>query len=254
MSVQPKKLNAVGAFMEGRNLVGRVPGLRAAIWKSFFINLFLFFALLAGIFYAGMEYLLDPMEAGLKDWLPGWLDWTAVTLRFALTLLLFLLSLFLAIFLPLNLMFLYYEKLVDKVLDFMGTPRQDHPIPTPLPHTILVGMREVLILLMLVFIGFFPIIGAPLVFVLSSHVMGRATFEPYIAVMKNRGYDLDIPEKKFGLTTIGIGALEAGLPFYFPVLGLFLIPWCVLHLVIGVAWVYESERRKSSCHSLQQEH
>ncbi len=236
------RINAIGAFIQGRKLLGRIPGLRIKIWQAFGLNLVVFFVLFIGGFLAGFHFLLEPMEESLREWLPGWLDWSATTLEYGLMLILLLMSLFLAVLLPLNLMFIWYENLVEKVMEFRGAPRVEPAIKTPLLVTIRQTLREVIIIFGLFFLGFFPLIGPPLVFVFSSHMMGRATFEPYISVMRNRGIEVEIPERRFGLTSISIGALEAGLPFYIPVIGLFLIPWCVLHLVIGLAWLYESER------------
>ncbi|MCD8535623.1 MAG: hypothetical protein LR011_12910 [Verrucomicrobia bacterium] len=240
--LSPIRVNALAAFIEGRRLIKVVPGLRAAIWKSFILNLALFGGFFAGLYWLGLHYFLEPMELMLLSWLPGWLDWSAHTLRVGLTLLLIILSLFLAILLPLNLLFIWYERLVSKVLDFLGTPHHQPPVHVSPVTSILIGVRDILILVLAVFLGFIPVMGPAVAFILSAHVMGRATFDPYIGVMKSRGFNISIPEKKFGFTTIAIGSLEAGLPFYIPIVGLFLIPWCIVHMVIGVASIYESHR------------
>lgn len=236
------KADALTVFRNGRKVLPVIPGIRIEIWKAFGLNLVLSAVVLGVALYCGFHFLLDPMEGWLEGKLPGWLDWTAWTIKFGLGLLLVVISLFLSILIPLNLMFLWYEGLVEKVVTFLGTPDLGVPIKSGILKQVKGGAREVAIIVGLFIGGFIPLIGPPLVFVLSSHFLGRATFDPYIEVMKKRGYNLEIPERRFGLTTIAVGAMEAGLPFYFPIFGLFLVPWMVIHLVIGLAYMYEKER------------
>lgn len=246
VTISHNKINALGAFFTGRRILSVIPGLRANIWRDFFINLVLSIAICAGALYVGFKFMLNPMESFLTGFLPGWLDWTAVSLKYGLGVLLIFLSLFLSIIIPLNVMFLWYENLVQKVVTYLGTSKAGEPIKTPLPVVIKTILKEISIIVGLLVIGFIPIVGPVIVFILSSHVMGRASFDPYIGVMKNLGYDIAIPQRKFGSTTISIGALEAGLPIYLPVLGIFLIPWVVIHVTIGVAYMMESRRLNKS--------
>lgn len=236
------KVNALGSFFTGRKILSIIPGLRVEIWKAFTLNLFLTICVGAVALFIGFKFLLIPMESYLLGKLPGWLDWTATTLKIGLGVILVFLSLFLAVFIPLNLMFIWYEKLVERVIIHIGNPVEGPPIKTNSIQTVVVIAREVLIFIGLFIIGFIPILGPPLVFILSSHVLGRATFDPYIAVMKQRGVPMELSERKFGMTTIALGAMEAGLPIYLPIIGLFLIPWVIVHLVLGLAYIYEKKR------------
>ena len=236
------KVNALGSFFTGRKILSVIPGLRVEIWKAFALNLVLSVLVCAVALFIGFEFLLNPMESYLIGKLPGWLDWSAVTLKYGLGFLLVVLSLFLAIFIPLNLMFIWYERLVERVVAHIGKPPEGPPIKTSFSHTVFGILREVLIFMGLFAIGFLPIMGPPLVFIFSPHVLGRATFDPYIAGMKERGVHVELKERKFGMTTIALGAMEAGLPIYLPIIGFFLIPWAIIHLVIGLAYIYESER------------
>ena len=236
------KINPFILMKQGGNAIAQVQGMKKAVFTGFLINLIVYLLLAAAMVTLFLLYAYTPIDTWLMESAPSWLAWAGRVVLWLVLVAVTLVSLLFSFRISLKFMGFWYEALADKVVvHFRG--KQDGGFSfkgavVDMGRTLLGVMTEVAIAIGLLFLGFIPLIGAPLVFILGSHLMGKAVLDPYRNVLRARDQEWGLPKgDHFG--TLRIGWTEMVLALI-PILGWLVMPISLVYQVIGLAWQEES--------------
>lgn len=185
------------------------------------------------------RYLLDPLLSWLFEHGIQWLSATGLVVRWILRLVLAAVLLMVALNVSLALMGMWYENLVERVVaSFQERAAREftwrHFVANQM-GSLWVAVQDVALSVLLLPMGFIPIVGPVLVFVGASLLTGRSVIAAYETVLLEPGQSLSNRMSGQKITAFGLGWV-IGLVAFIPFLGWFLAPWLLVRLVIG--WAY----------------
>ena len=233
--------NSLRAFKE-------VPGLRASVWKAFLLNYAIFLVsvlVLNGVVYT---YLLNPwIEGTFGTGDSGWAIVGTVILwgtQLIISALLVIISLIFSIYL----MSLWYEHLVALVI------RHFRELPEPTMNwgkwlqlqgkSVLTSLQGIAWILPLLLVGLIPVVGVVLAFVLGAHVVGKEIKIPYTVVLDTHRQLTGDLEKQLPWSFF-VGWPQMALAFI-PMVGWVLMPWAMIHQIVGLTFWMESQHKNSN--------
>lgn len=226
-----------------------IPGLKGMVTKALFLNGLILFTIAAALTYAAYAFIFSPILAWLEPHLPAWLHTTSVALAWLMLVALGVISTVLAVRISFKLLGVWYENLVEKVVMHH---RQLPEIPMAwadhlhsLGATMASVAREIGVALLLLMLGFIPLVGPLLVFLVGGHWSGRGIVEPYITVLKGAKQPVGEVSMKPSLMTLSLGAIQVGLAII-PLVGWVLLPFAMVYQVIGLAHVHEKRQASTN--------
>ena len=234
--------NIISLVRAGREATRVVPGLKRLTLRGFAINLVVYFVLIAGLNLLFYHFAHRPaLEWVLQRGAP----WMVITGRILLWFIQFGMALASVVFsvrVSLKLMGFWFEVLAAKVV-FHFRPGEDKPLKLRDSVMGLVGtardlVKDIFITMGLMVLSLVPVIGAPLVFLIGSHLMGRSVKQPYEAVCK--GLDSEQGRERRPVSTFALGWGQMLLAVI-PVIGWVLLPMVTIYQVIGYAYALERE-------------
>ena len=224
-------------YRAGRKASAEIPGVRKKIRNGFLISLALL-ALLGVIVTALIStLLLVPMEMWLMTYLPNWADWLARGFALLLSATLGFVGLTLSLRFMVILLGFFYEGAVHHVVEHF---RPETEPGQGGPSLILEIFREAVFFVLLIALQFIPVAGFFIVIAISSWLVGKGVHAPHKAVLMDRGLKRTAPNH---LACLSSGSLEF-VCLLLPIIGWVLLPWFMINMVVGQAWIYESERLK----------
>ena len=236
---------AIKVFKAGHNAMSEIKGLRRLVFKALLLNYFIFSAailMLNGLFY----YLfLNP----LIKWLFGEGDGLLASLGtfFLWSIQLTVAALFVvtALRFSVSLVTLWNQNLVEKVISHFREI-EEHTFSfkiwlAEVNHLFIEALKSCIYPIILLFVGFVPVIGLVLVFLLESHLLGREVIIAYSDSLK------DVEEakalrRKWRWFSVRIGWLPAFLTFI-PFIGWLFLPLSITYEVLGLAFLAEHSRK-----------
>lgn len=249
----PPKTGVLSLLGAGRNAFREVPGLRAFLVKGFLINYCVFGLIAAAVMGLGYVFVVEPLSqeiaaigasegfwAGLLHTLAVWAAWITGIVLMAATLLI-------SVVLSLILMSLWFEALAGRIIthwrgDAAGPEFTMGYWLRGVGRSLIDGLWLLMLSVFVLVLGFVPVVGPLLVFVLSSYLLGREVRDPYLGLRRELDKD-DIPRAwRMVWWTERLGMIPFVLTVV-PVVGWLLLPMALIYLVAGVAW--ESERLRS---------
>jgi uncharacterized protein involved in cysteine biosynthesis len=225
-----------------------IPGLRAMILKALLINGLLLFIIAAGVTFGFYYFAVLPTKGWLEPRVPDWLHLISVVLFYLVLAAVALISSILAVRISFVLLGVWYENLAEKVITF-HRPLPDLPFRLSeqvhsLGLTLFGVAREIFVAVSLLILSFIPLIGPVLVFFIGGHWSGRGIIEPYLTVLKNAKQPTGELSLKPSLMTLSLGAIQVLLALI-PLVGWILLPFVMVHQVIGLAYAHETQLVRS---------
>lgn len=228
-------LSGLHFYQAGREAARELPGVRKKIGKGYLVSLLVFALVGIGITAFIALVLFYPMERWVTDFLPDWADWIARVTAFLFAATMGLVGLTLSLRFMVILLGFFFEGAVGVVVAHF------RPETTPGkggPSLLVEIVREIFFFVGLLAIEFIPVVGLFLVVVVSSWLVGKGVHAPHKAVLMDRGQDRTPPSN---LDCISSGFSEF-LFLLVPVIGWLCLPWVMINMVVGQAWLYEKER------------
>lgn len=222
-------------YRAGRTAARAMPRVRSKVHKGFLISLVVL-ALIATVLIGLIFTLIfAPMKIWLLGFLPGWASWVGGVLAGLVALTLGMIALALSLRFTVILLGFFFEGAVDLIVERFRPETENGKGGPPLLWEI---MREVFYFILLLMLELIPIAGWILAAVFSSWLVGKGIHAPHKSVLMDRGLERSKPSH---LACLSSGSAEL-LLILIPIVGWVLLPWVMIHMVIGQAWVYESER------------
>lgn len=254
VSVHPVQLpGGLALIAAGREAFRKVPGLRMLLVKGFLLLYGLFAVLGTASLALLYRYAIRPWIERIESYQTDggfFMDLLLPLLNGLLWLgqvMLMVAVLLLAMLLTLSLMTLWFEALADRIVRHQRG-LQDAGGGFSLgawAGSILRALRESLWLLLLavfsVLLGFVPLGGPVLVFLINGYLFGWEAREPYLLVREGLGDDRKALRRGMTLWTIRIGAVPVVLAMI-PVVGWLALPMVLIYQVAGLAWANEPRR------------
>jgi len=222
-------------YNAGRIATREMPRVRSKVTKGFFISLLVLFLIASALVGLIFTLIFAPMKIWLLGHLPGWADWIGGVLAALVAVTLGLIALALSLRFTVILLGFFFEGSVHLIVERFRPETEPGQGGPPLLWEIL---REVFFFISLLLLELIPVAGWILAAVFSSWLVGKGIHAPHKAVLMDRGLDRSKPSH---LACLSSGSAELFL-ILLPVVGWFLLPWFMIHMVIGQAWLYESER------------
>ncbi len=239
------RIGPLTGLRNGNQAFQQVPGLKGQAIRAFLANLVIFIVVslvLNGLLY---NYLLEPWIASFFGSEDGfWATLGSVILWITQILVGALLAVATLLF-SVSMMGAWHEFLVSQVIRHFR-PLPDVPFNFGMwlgltVQSAIVGFKEVLWVLLLIVVGFIPIVGPILAFIGAAYLMGRGIFNPYWTVLQEQKESTDSLKQSVRWAPIQVGLPQMGLAFV-PILGWLAMPWVLLTQVLGVAYYIERQR------------
>jgi len=237
-----KKYHSFHLWKKGSQALQAIPGLKGAVLRGFKINLIIYLVIALSLNLAFHFFAKEPLDTLLVERTAGWLQ---ITGRIVLVLLQVGIGLILMLFslrVSLKFMGLWYESLVTRVLVYTRggfEPPESRSLVSDLALLSLDIAKEVGISVGTFLVGLIPLIGPVLVFLITSHLMGKTVQEPYISVLKSLREKPTFGQgRRYFTVTLGWAQMLFAL---IPILGWCLLPVSLIYQVIGLAWQEEGE-------------
>lgn len=225
-----------------------IPGLNTMVFKALLINGLVLFLVVAGLSYSFYEFIFQPVLGWIEPHVPDWLHSVSVGLTWLLLAAIALISTLLAIRVSFILLGVWYEHLAEKVIKHHRTlpslPFRWSEQIHSLAFTVFSIGREIFTAVGLLMLGFVPLFGPIMVFLIGGHWSGRGIIEPYLTVLKSAKLPVGDLSLKPSLMTLSLGAIQVALALI-PLVGWVLLPFVMVYQVIGLAYAHEQRQAKS---------
>lgn len=243
------RVSPLALLAAGRQAFREVPGLRLFLLKGLVLN-YLIFIITAMLGMGVLYYLIiEPIGAELSAWSAGGgflLELLSQILRVLLwiaNILLMAGTVVLSLLVSLAVVSIWFEALAGRIIAHWRAGEEELTLPVfsfkELVISVWGSLRASLLLIILaclaLALGFIPLIGPVLVFVIDSFLLGWEVRNPYLVVREGLGDEPKGLRKGLRLWTLGTGLLPlllAAIPFA----GWLLLPAAMTYLVAGVAW------------------
>ena len=243
--VSLQKTDAITVFRAGHQALAEIEGLRGLVIRGLFLNYLIFFGatiVLNGLFYF---QILSP----IINWLFGGGEgfWASVgtVLLWSIQLTVAAVIALVALRFSVELMSLWHQSLVNRIiLNFRQIEESEFSLSalwTELRYILLEALKSCIFPLLLLFVGWIPLMGLPLVFVLESHLLGRQSVIVYLESLTNPEEAVEL-RKKWRWIPLRIGWLPTILAFI-PLIGWLFLPLTLTYEVIGFAYLVEKSRK-----------
>ena len=241
------KLSGTGAIKvlkAGHIAISEIKGLRGLLFRVLFLNYMIFTGatlLLNGLFY----YLfLNP----IINWLFGGGEgfWSSIGTVILWSIQLSVAAVFAVVSLrfSVSLVTFWNQSLVERVIySFREIEERTFSFKiwlAEVKYIFIEALKSCIYPFLLLFIGFIPVIGLLLVFILESHLLGRESIIAYSDCLKDFEEVREI-RKKWRWLSLRIGWLPAILTFI-PFIGWLLLPLSITYEVVGFAFLAEQSR------------
>ncbi|CAM2064984.1 hypothetical protein SCOR_06385 [Sulfidibacter corallicola] len=235
-------INTFSLLRAGGTATRTIPGLKGAAVRGFLLNWILYMALMILLNYGFYRGIHVPLRSWLPLAMPEWFLWMAVvTLWFAQIGVLLITAVF-SIRLSVKLMIFWHGSLVTRVIRWFRPEFTSPGTLQQLPSLFRDLGKEVAIAIGLLFVGLIPVIGAPTVFLIGSHLQGKSIVDPYegaLAEVEGKPEPVnDLPARFF------LGWAQMLLAII-PLFGWLLLPVANIYQVIGFAYLQEAERHEN---------
>jgi len=222
-------------YRAGLAATQELPRVRSKVRKGFLISLLVLFLIATALIALIFLLIFAPMKVWLLGHLPGWAGWIGGIAAGLIAFTLGLIALTLSLRFTVILLGFFFEGSVDIIVEHFRPETEPGKGGPPLLWELL---REVFYFGLLLILEFIPVTGWILAAFFSSWLVGKGIHAPHKAVLMDRGLERSKPSH---LACLSSGSAELFLIFL-PVVGWILLPWFMIHMVIGQAWLYESER------------
>lgn len=219
-------------YRAGRKAYKAYPEVRSNILLSFLLSVLVFSAIVAGLLVVLLTGLLAPFEIWVNGYLPNWADWIIRVLVGLFAIVLVLIITFFSLRFTTILLGVFYERCVHPIV---ARFRPDSVPGHGGPSLIVEILREAGYLVLLLLLQFIPAIGWLLSLAFSLWLVGKGVVAPHKAVLKDRNLPRPAPGV---IECISVGSAELAL-LAIPVIGWFLLPWVMIHMVVGQACRFE---------------
>ena len=235
---------AIEVFRAGHQAMSEINGLRGLVFRGVLLNYLIFFGavlLLNGLFY---YLLLNPFI----NWLFGGGDgfWAAAgaVLLWSIQLTVAAAFAVVALRFSVSLVSLWHQSLVERVFHhFREIEERTFSFKIWLAEVKYIfseALKSCIYPLLLLSIGFIPVIGLLLVFMLESHLLGRESIIAYSDCIKDVEEVREL-RRKWRWLPVRIGWLPAVLTFI-PFIGWLFLPLSITYEVVGFAFLAEQSR------------
>jgi len=239
----------------GRTALREVPKLRGFVYRGFFIN-YLVFVIAAAMGMGVIYYLIiDPFSAGLATWgaeggfFASLLASILEALLWVANLLLMAGTLIFSFLFSLALMSIWYEALAARIVAHWRQGEEGVPDPAFSLGALAAGVWRslwesvglLIIALFALALGFIPVIGPVLIFLVDAYLIGWEVRNPYMVVREPLDDDVKGMRKGLKIWTIKAGSLPVALAMI-PFVGWITLPALMIYLVAGTSWLAEEKR------------
>lgn len=222
-------------YRAGRVATQQLPRVRSKVKKGFLISLLVLFLIATGLVALIFTLIFAPMKLWLLEHLPGWAGWIGGIGAGFIAITLGIIALAMSLRFMVILLGFFFEGSVDLIVEHFRPETEPGKGGPPLLWEI---GREVFYFVLLLLLELIPVAGWILAAIFSSWLVGKGIHAPHKAVLMDRGLERSKPSH---LACLSSGSAELFL-ILLPVVGWILLPWFMIHMVIGQAWLYESER------------
>jgi len=231
-------------YRAGRLASRELPTVRAKVWKGFFLSLLLLLVVGGGIGTLLGLLIFAPMKVWLLGRLPEWATWVGATVAVLAGVSLAVVGLVSSLRFTVILLGFFFE---SAVADVVAHFRPDSSPGKGGPSIIWEISREVFYFIILVLLPLIPVAGAFIAMAFSSWLVGKGLHAPHKNVLMDRGLTRDPPSH---VSCLSSGVAEI-LLILIPFVGWLILPWAMIHMVIGQTWIYEEAHSRPTAPSVE---
>ena len=236
---------AIKVFKAGHKAMSEIKGLRGLVFRALLLNYVIFSVatlLLNGLFY---YMLLNPIILWIFGGGEGFWASLGTFILWSIQLTVAAAFAFAALRFSVSLVTLWNQSLVERVIyHFREIEERTFSFKIWLAEVKYIfseALKSCIYPFLFISIGFIPVIGLLLVFILESHLLGRESIIAYSDCLKDVDEAREL-RKKWRWLPLRLGWLPAILTFI-PFIGWLFLPFLITYEVVGFAFLAEKSRK-----------
>ena len=238
------QLNPLRLWKAGAVAARTIPGLTRVMIRNLLINLLIYFGIIVTVGLLFYFYILTPSINWFQNQSNTWISYGGTLLLWLVQIAMLMVMGFFSLRISMKFMEFWYGGMVARVVaHFRDLPEEKTSWRTRISEwaSLIKDLaKEVAITLALLLLGLIPFLGAPLVFIIGAHLIGRSLKLPYLELVKS---PKEIRRRRnLLLSTFAMGWAQMLLTLI-PLLGWLIIPVSAIYQVTGFAYVQEEARK-----------